>query len=129
MKNDVADVAMSVISFLDSRGLICDKSESDAVSRKAVHDMLENLPITVEDKWFNWLQKACMRLAELPPVTPTRPKGKWIRWQRKIVFDDCSTSYIPHCKCSECAVHYNPHSSRFMNFCPHCGADMREGET
>ena len=42
----------------------------DAVSREAVHDMLENLPITVEDKWFNWLQKACMRLAELPPVTP-----------------------------------------------------------
>lgn len=45
----------------------------DVVSRKAVHDMLENLPITVEDKWFNWLQKACMRLAELPPVTPQEP--------------------------------------------------------
>lgn len=45
----------------------------DAVNRKAVHDMLENLPITVEDKWFNWLQKACMRLAELPPVTPQEP--------------------------------------------------------
>lgn len=42
----------------------------DAVSRKDVHDMLENLPVTVEDKWFNWLQKACMRLAELPSVTP-----------------------------------------------------------
>jgi len=42
----------------------------DAVSRKDVHDMLENLPITVGDKWFNWLQKACIRLAELPPLTP-----------------------------------------------------------
>ena len=36
----------------------------DAVSRKDVHDMLENLPVTVEDKWFNWLQKACIRLAD-----------------------------------------------------------------
>ena len=45
----------------------------DAVSRDDVHDMLENLPITVEDKWFNWLQKACMRLAELPSVTPQEP--------------------------------------------------------
>ena len=44
-----------------------------AVSRKDVHDMLENLPVAVEDKWFNWLQKACMRLAELPPVTPQEP--------------------------------------------------------
>ena len=48
----------------------------DAVSRKDVHDMLENLPITVENKWFNWLQKACMRLAELPPVTPQ--ESRWI---------------------------------------------------
>lgn len=40
----------------------------DAVSRKDVHDMLENLPVTVENKWFNWLQKACIRLAELPSV-------------------------------------------------------------
>ena len=46
----------------------------DVVSRKAVHDMLENLPITVEDKWFTWLQKACMRLAELPMVTPQESK-------------------------------------------------------
>ena len=50
----------------------------DAVSRKDVHDMLENLPITVGDKWFNWLQKACNRLAELPSVTPQEPQSfKW----------------------------------------------------
>lgn len=48
----------------------------DAVSRKAVHDMLENLPIAVEDKWFNWLQKACMRLADLPSVTVQ--ESRWI---------------------------------------------------
>ena len=52
----------------------------DAVSRKDVHDMLENLPVIVEDKWFNWLQKACMRLAELPSVTPQEPRCKNCKW-------------------------------------------------
>lgn len=42
----------------------------DCISREAVHDMLENLPVTVEDKWFNWLQKACLRLADLPSIQP-----------------------------------------------------------
>lgn len=42
----------------------------DAVSRQAVHNMLENIPIGPNEKWFNWLQKACLRLAELPSVTP-----------------------------------------------------------
>lgn len=43
----------------------------DCVSRQAVHNMLEDIPIVDTDKWFNWLQKACLRLADLPPVTPT----------------------------------------------------------
>ena len=47
----------------------------DCISRKDVHDMLENLPVTVENKWFNWLQKACIRLAELPSVTPKEKTG------------------------------------------------------
>ena len=42
----------------------------DCISRQAVHEMLENIPINKSDKWFNWLQKACLRLAELPSVTP-----------------------------------------------------------
>lgn len=47
----------------------------DCISRKDVHDMLENLPVTVENKWFNWLQKACIRLAELPSVIPKEKTG------------------------------------------------------
>lgn len=61
----------------------------DAVSRKAVHDMLENLPVTVENKWFNWLQKACIRLAELPAVTSQEPKTGYISIDDVMsVFDD-----------------------------------------
>lgn len=63
-----------------SAGIKCIKALAqepceDTVSRKDVHDMLENLPVTVEHKWFNWLQMACVRLADLPPVTPV-PKTK-----------------------------------------------------
>lgn len=46
------------------------EDSDDCVSRKEVHNMLENLPVTYEDKWFNWLQKACNRLAALPSFNP-----------------------------------------------------------
>ena len=63
----------------------------DTVSRKDVHDMLENLPITVEDKWFNWLQKACIRLAELPSVT-SQPCEDAI--SRQAVLDEMDKRYV-----------------------------------
>lgn len=93
----------------------------DAVSRKAVHDMLENLPVTVENKWFNWLQKACIRLAELPPVTSIRPKGRWVECN-----DDISDWY----ECSECGygsegeMQYSREYDVRTNYCPNCGAKM-----
>ena len=51
----------------------------------------------------------------LPPVTPTRKKGKWIE--------------EPNCwlRCSCCNSHH-PHTSiyaiRGSNYCPECGAEM-----
>lgn len=94
----------------------------DAVSRKAVHDMLENLPVTVENKWFNWLQKACIRLAELPSVTSIRPKGHWVECN-----DDISDWY----ECSECGygnegeMQYSREYDVRTNYCPNCGTKMR----
>ena len=32
-------------------------------------------------------------------------------------------------RCSECGYITNPWLARVYNFCPNCGADMREGET
>ena len=94
----------------------------DAVSRKAVHDMLENLPITVEDKWFNWLQKACMRLAELPSVTPQEPrKGEWLR------MSDLSEQEDDRYKCSRCGnvIHHKSkmYLYTFNSWCGRCGSD------
>ena len=97
----------------------------DAVSRKDVHDMLENLPVIVEDKWFNWLQKACMRLAELPSVTPQPRKGHWI-------LTDVEGNRIWFCNCSECGKDPQDYISGTENwwltknnlpkFCPNCGS-------
>jgi Zn finger protein HypA/HybF involved in hydrogenase expression len=35
---------------------------------------------------------------------------------------------IPHTFCSECKKEYDPYSTKFIKFCPNCGADMREVE-
>lgn len=90
----------------------------DTVSRKDVHDMLENLPVTVEHKWFNWLQMACIRLADLPPVKPQPKTGHWI------IVDDCE-KFIA--KCSVCG---RVEDSRMVHKYPycHCGAKMESEE-
>ena len=101
----------------------------DTVSRKDVHDMLENLPVTVENKWFNWLQKACVRLAELPSVTPQEPKtGHWITKNGKEQGYDIGglkTWYI-QIMCSECGfikAAIEGHTGQYHH-CPNCGCRM-----
>lgn len=91
----------------------------DCISREAVHEMLENIPINESDKWFNWLQKACLRLAELPSVQPTRPTGRWI------LLDECSNSGY---YCSECHKKVIKegwsNTVKKIKYCPNCGAKM-----
>lgn len=55
----------------------------------------------------------------VPSVTPQEPKtGHWIY----------TGDYITEgmCKCSECGIEVDP--SEVRNFCPNCGADLRERE-
>lgn len=90
----------------------------DTVSRKAVQDMLENLPVTVENKWFNWLQKACIRFGKLPSVQPQKV-GKW----KKIGADNRGRGAIQ--VCTVCDKTYPFKTS----YCPNCGCKMlEEGE-
>lgn len=99
----------------------------DAVSRKAVHNMLENIPIGLNEKWFNWLQKACLRLAELPSVTPKHKTWKWIEYDS----DDDKYDVIkcPCCKHTFTVDAYHWTDIGFVKddfkFCPNCRADMR----
>lgn len=94
----------------------------DTVSRKDVHDMLENLPVTVENKWFNWLQMACMRLAELPSVTPQPRKGHWIKSRDSYGTNHYTCPFCEHDIATKYAGTWKD------NYCSNCGADMRGEE-
>ena len=67
-------------------------------------------------------------LEELPPVTPTRPKGRWIkRWY------DSGEKEFHMIVCSECQEEFSYDAETGIsmdnyNTCPNCMADMREGE-
>ena len=89
----------------------------DAISRQSVYDELEKwdwqelyLPIHFKENIVD----------ELPSVTPTRPTGHWIYeledWNKWT--------------CSECgwSKRTDIHVKLGYNYCPNCGADMKEGE-
>ena len=61
------------------------------------------------------------RLMEIPiaDVQPVK-RGRWV-FTEKLILGNPYGSY----KCSECMYHV-PHED---NYCPNCGADMREHET
>lgn len=97
----------------------------DVVSRKNVHDMLENLPVTVEDKWFNWLQKACMRLAELPSVTPQTRKGHWIGHREhceNLGVMPSGLGAYKWCSNCDCGIDVREWYRSHYNYCPNCGS-------
>ena len=50
--------------------------------------------------------------------------GHWIRWYEETQRGTHYTESIPHCKCSECNKEYDPYTSKFIKYCPECGAKM-----
>jgi hypothetical protein len=94
----------------------------DTISRQVVLKEIPALWNSNGDKDY------CMEtlrdfVAELPPVTPTRKKGRWIN-ERKSV----STIGVRYCNCSKCGYVLRDSWGVAKNFCPNCDADMRGGE-
>ena len=106
--------------YLDALNMAIEALEQqpceDCISRQAVHEMLENIPVNESDKWFNWLQKACLRLADLPPVTPQPKIGHWM---------ECGGDepWLKGYCCSLC----NFTTTQKYDYCI-CGAKMVESE-
>jgi hypothetical protein len=119
IKHHHDEVMKRVVAFDMAIKALQAQSCEDCISRQAVHEMLENIPVNESDKWFNWLQKACIRLAELPSVTPTRSTGRWIDIQ---YFKNDDTYYRP--KCPFCSIE----PKEYSNYCPNCGAKMEVTE-
>ena len=99
----------------DVTRLLSLKQEScgDTISRQAVIDIVNN-PLNIR------LDEI---IKKLPPVTPQPKTAYWISWY-EIIEEEWGTEHNPHCKCSECNTEVDPHTSKFINCCPVCGAKM-----
>lgn len=87
----------------------------DAISRQLVIKVIYD---------YNSLINIAQAVRELPHVQPIRSRGHWIfeEGDGKTCFD----GYV----CSACNKSFHTHVPYFAEyeFCPHCGADMRESE-
>ena len=92
-------------------------SSSDCIDRRAAIDALDS-EITITGRTnaavvMGYCKLVKDRLERLPSAQPK--KGKWI-------IKDDTEKFIAQCNCCR----YIEDSRRINNFCPHCGADMRE---
>ena len=97
----------------------------DCISRAEAIKCLEcDFDITGKENMktvVNYINLAHDKIVNLPSVTPIRPKGHWI----PIYQGDEIIDY----RCSECEFGNTFGRGTFgMDFCPRCGADMREVE-
>ena len=99
------------------------KPSTDAVSREDVKKFIESFihEIITEsgtDKNAHTnevLREVARGVGDIPPVTPERPKGEWIRVDNT------------KCKCSKCEVIHMiaQYPAGHIDWCPNCGTDMR----
>ena len=116
----IRDGSMDVLADNQSNWLKPQTCE-DAISRQDVCELIEKMMMSLSEDAYNKLYNGVDRL---PSVKPIRPKGHWItQWN------------VAHQKeyyyCSECREEfsYDSETGIKMNnydFCPNCGADMRE---
>ena len=124
-----AEVMLEVVKQLSEHGTNLAEVGTDCISRQAAIDALCKLrEEDIEDygceipEGFNQdhLDRATFAIKQLPPIQPEPKRGKWIktaRWGRVYYCDQCR-NYLDFD-----GVNAGRGST---NFCPNCGADMRE---
>ena len=93
---------------------------SRAIDADALRDRLQNLGYDdwnqgTTTTWAEAFIECADMVDEQPTIEPQRKKGRWIDAQ------------YPYSKCSICGEELDTLSYE-ANYCPNCGADMREGE-
>lgn len=97
-------------------------TDTDLISRQAAIEVLSH--VKDDEKWRSECVDNEIRLIQLlPPVEPKRPKGMWIGEgdgyaDGGIVYDTWYCSECDHCEEGE--------ELALPNYCPNCGAKMKE---
>ena len=94
---------------------------SDLIERQSAIDAIKKCrnESDMPDMWYDGMSCALRCIYQLPSAQPERKRGKWIKVNGKTAIN-CSACY--HCSWSRS---FEDTVKRF-NFCPYCGADMRE---
>lgn len=116
--NHYYEIMKRVEAFDMAIKLLEQQSCEDCISRA---ETLRHGRLIYDDDGKGYVAVRVDEIIDLPSVTPTRPKGKWIHWT-----DD----YKDYVTCSCCG--YGEEGEVLLSdktpFCPICGADMR-GDT
>ena len=62
-QEEAEEVALSIIG-----GITLPKGHGRLIDADEFHHIIEDMPMKDTDKWFNWLQKVCNRLADAPTI-------------------------------------------------------------
>ena len=97
-----------------------DAEMNDLIDRQNAINVLEILADKMSDEGQTVMAQAVAVLKDLRSEEPERKRGKWIYEGKRGRF--------PACKCSICGHYENADWAMLQgaNFCPNCGADMRE---
>ena len=93
----------------------------DLISRQEAIDALGEAPTVkhdsrVEHGMLEQWKRDTTAIKTMPSAQPERKRGKWIDYVNS------------HCECSVCHTEwsYFQNETECFEFCPNCGADMRE---
>ena len=106
---------------IDADALIIELEKDEAFFDKEAEEARENPNNCTEGyadaMWSraNGIRDAIMEIYNAPIIDIDRPQGKW------------TNAGILTVHCSNCKSEF--HELEAMNFCPNCGADMREKES
>ena len=95
-------------------------SEKEHIEREAAFNALLKLVPKVDDDGYCWVIRGdAAKAIDSIPAADVRPvvRGKW-----QIYYTDLDNTYT---RCTACLCSFKGAKNHY-NFCPNCGADMRE---
>lgn len=122
---EALDMAISALEHPE-RNVVAIVPCGDAISRQEAIDTIRQLYLDLAS------QKAVIDILKvLPSVTPIRPKGHWEHGRelsRVFIGDALRGINYEDWHCSNCHCVIEQSIKPKWNYCPNCGADMREVE-